>query len=98
MYADKSAWIITKNVVAGTRINDDAVSDGQQVITKTYTNQLLENQKNLQYSHPDVQLIRKDSKITLLLFYVIDIFSKYVWVIPSKDKKGAKLLMHFQKF
>ena len=45
-----------------------------------------------------MQLIRKDSKSTILLFYVIDIFSKYVWVIPSKDKKGTKLLMHFQNF
>ena len=43
MYADKSPRIITKNVVTGTGINDDVVSDDQQVMTKTYTNQLLEN-------------------------------------------------------
>lgn len=43
MSADKSPRIITKNVVTGTGINDDVVSDDQQVMTKTYTNQLLEN-------------------------------------------------------
>ena len=40
MSADKSPRIITKNVVTGTGINDDVVSDDQQVMTKTYTNQL----------------------------------------------------------
>ena len=26
-----------------------------------------------------------------------DIFSKYAWVVPLKDKKGLVLLMHFKK-
>ena len=28
---------------------------------------------------------------------VIDIFSKYVWVVPLKDKKGASIVNAFQK-
>ena len=28
---------------------------------------------------------------------VIDIFSKYVWVVPLKDKKGVSIVDAFQK-
>ena len=31
------------------------------------------------------------------LLCVIDIFSKYAWVIPLKDKKGASIVNAFQK-
>ena len=31
------------------------------------------------------------------LLCVIDIFSKYAWVVPLKDKKVLVLLMHFKK-
>ena len=29
---------------------------------------------------------------------VIDIFSKYAWVVPFKDKKGVSIVDAFQKF
>ena len=29
--------------------------------------------------------------------YVIDIFSKYAWVVPLKDKKGVSIVDAFQK-
>ena len=32
------------------------------------------------------------------LLCVIDIFSKYLWVIPSKDKRGVTITNVFQKF
>ena len=35
----------------------------------------------------DVQLIRKFNKGFRFLLCVIDIFSKYAWVVPLKDKK-----------
>ena len=35
----------------------------------------------------DIQLISKLDKRIRFLLCVIDIFSKYAWVIPSKDKK-----------
>ena len=31
------------------------------------------------------------------LISVIDIFSKYVWVVPLKDKKGVSIANAFQK-
>ena len=36
-----------------------------------------------------MQLIRKFNKRICFLLCVIDIFSKYAWVIPLKDKKGV---------
>ena len=35
----------------------------------------------------DMQLISKFNKGFIFLLYVIDIFSKYAWVVPLKDKK-----------
>ena len=43
----------------------------------------------------DMQLISKFNKRISFLLCVIDIFSKYAWVIPLKDKKV--LLMLFKK-
>ena len=45
----------------------------------------------------DMQLISKFNKGFILLFCVIDIYSKYAWVIPLKDKKELQLLMLFQE-
>ena len=45
----------------------------------------------------DMQLISKFNKGYIFLLCVIDIFSKYAWVIPSKDKKGVSIGNAFQK-
>ena len=45
----------------------------------------------------DMQLISKFNKEIRFLFCVIDIFSKYAWVIPSKDKRGITITNAFQK-
>ena len=54
-----------------------------------FINQLLENFKKerciLHLS--DMQLLSKFNKRFRFLLCVIDIFSKYAWVIPLKDKK-----------
>ena len=45
----------------------------------------------------DMQLISKFNKGFRFLLCVIDIFSKYAWVIPLKDKKGISIVNGFQK-
>ena len=45
----------------------------------------------------DLQLIKKLNKGFRFLLCVIDIFSKYVWVVPLKDKKGVSIVNAFQK-
>ena len=46
----------------------------------------------------DMQLLSKYNKGIRFLLCVIDIFSKYAWVVPLKDKKGIVLLKHFKTF
>ena len=45
----------------------------------------------------DMQLISKFNKEFRFLLCVIDIYSKYVWVIPLKDKNGITITNAFQK-
>ena len=45
----------------------------------------------------DMQLFSKFNKGFRFLLCVIDIFSKYVWVVPLKDKKGVSIVDAFQK-
>ena len=43
--------------------------------------------------------LRSQYKIGIrLLWCVIDIFSKYTWVVPLKDKKGITITNAFQIF
>ena len=44
-----------------------------------------------------MQLISKFNKGFRFLLCVIDIFSKYAWVVPLKDKKSISIVNAFQK-
>ena len=44
-----------------------------------------------------MQLLSKSNKGFKFLLCVIDIFSKYAWAIPLKDKKGVSIVNAFQK-
>ena len=46
----------------------------------------------------DMQLISIFNKGFRFLLCVIDIYSKYAWVVPLKDKKGVSIVNAFQKF
>ena len=71
-----------------------------------FINQLL---KNLEKLYPsvkdniwdadlaDMQLIRTFNKKLRFLLCVIDLFSKYAWGLPLKDKKGVTIANAFQK-
>ena len=45
----------------------------------------------------DMQLISKFNKGFRILLCVIDVHSKYMWIIPLKDKKGIEITDAFQK-
>ena len=45
----------------------------------------------------DMQLISKFNERFGFLLCVIDIYSKYAWVVPLKDKKGVRIANEFQK-
>ena len=44
-----------------------------------------------------MQLISKFNRVFRFLLCVIDIFSKYPWVIPLEDKKGISIVNAFKK-
>ena len=44
-----------------------------------------------------MQLISKFNKGFRFLLCVVDIFSKYAWVIPLKDKKGISIVNAFKQ-
>ena len=44
-----------------------------------------------------MQLIIKFNRGFRFLLCVTDIFSKYAWVVPLKDKKGINITNGFQK-
>ena len=44
-----------------------------------------------------MQFISKFSKGFRFLLCVIDIFRKYSWVVPLRDKKGVSIVYDFQK-
>ena len=45
----------------------------------------------------DMQSLSKYNKGNKYLLCAIDLFSKYVWVVPLKDKKGVSIVNAFQK-
>ena len=44
-----------------------------------------------------MQLISSFNKGFRFLLFIIDIFSKYAWVVPLKDKKCVSIVNVFQK-
>ena len=73
-----------------------------------FTNQLLEHLKKRKvYSAfkdniwgvdlDDMQLLSKFNNRFRFLLCVIDIFSKYAWVIPLKDKKSISIVTAFKQ-
>ena len=45
----------------------------------------------------DMQSLSKYNKGIKYLLCVIDLFSKYAWVVPIKDKKGTSIVNAFKK-
>ena len=72
----------------------------------TFINRLLENLRKV-YSWfrdniwgvdlADMQSLSKYNKGIKYLLCAIDIFSKYAWVVPLKDKRGISIVNAFQK-
>ena len=45
----------------------------------------------------DMQSLSKYNKAIKYLLYAVDLFSKYSWVVPIKDKKGISIVNAFKK-
>ena len=74
----------------------------------SFIKQLFKNQKKIKFYSSftdniwgvdlaDMQSLRKYKKGNKYLLCVIDLFNKYAWVVPLKDKKGTRIVNAFQK-
>ena len=45
----------------------------------------------------NMQSLSKYNKGNKYLLCAIDLFSKYAWVVPTKDKKGSSIVNEFKK-
>ena len=69
-------------------------------IIKRFKNRTVDStfKENILGAHlADMQLMSKFHKGIRFLLYVIDIYSKYAWVVPLKDKKGVAIVIHFKR-
>ena len=98
------AWMVCSFLVKNQKLNK--INNLQM----NFINQLLENLNEEEFVFhlqaifrgggvdlADMQLISKDNKGIRYVLCAIDVFSKYVWVVPIKDKKGVIIVNAFQK-
>ena len=97
-FADKSA--------AGSGIKNE-ITQNQQLAEELYKPIIRKLKKRKVYSSfkdnvwgadiADMQLISKFNEGIKFLLWAIDIFSKYAWVVPLKDRKCVTIINAFQK-
>ena len=80
--------------------------NGEQLANELHKPITKKNKKHKAYSFyldntgdvdiADMQLIRKYIKGITFLLCVIDIYSKYAWIVPLKNKKGITVIDAFK--
>ena len=96
-----------KSVGSGAKIvNTKLIPQNEQLADELHTPIIRKFKKRKVYSAfkdniwgadlADMQLLSKYNKGIKFLLCVIDIFSKYAWVVPLKDKKGISIVKAFQ--
>ena len=96
-YGKTSRNAVTSAAQTGTKIDSDTVSKNKQFAKKLQKLIIRQFKKRKVYSsfkdkfwgdhHANVQLISKHNKDIRLVFRVNNVFSKYLWVLPLKNKK-----------
>ena len=109
-FFDKKSISLLDKPVAGSRVNIDAnksAFDKEKLAEELHKPSIRKFEKRTVYSGfkdniwgadlADMQLINKFKKGFRFLLCVIDIFIKYAWVLPLKDKEGITVANGFQK-
>ena len=103
----KSLHLIKKSVGSGAkRVNTKITPQNEQLAEEIHKPIIRKFKKRKVYSTfkdniwgvdlADMQLLSKYNKGIRFLLCVIDIFSKYAWVVPLKDNKGISIVKAFQ--
>ena len=108
-FFDKKSTLLTDKSVAGGGVANNEIKQNFQLAEELHKPIIRKFKKRKVYSGfkdsiwgadlADMQLISKFNKGFRFLLCVIDLSSKYAWVVPLKDKKGVNvLLMLFKKY
>ena len=101
-FFDKKSALFADKSVAGSGLN--SISNQQLVdelhkpiIKKIKRRKIYKSFKDniWRTDFADIQLISKYNKTIRFLLCVFDIFSKYAWVVPLKNKKGVTIVNSF---
>ena len=103
-FFDKTIVSLTNKSAAGSGIK--SMPQNEQLVEELYKLIIRKFKKRKVYSTfknniwgadlADMQLIGKFNKGFRFLLCVIDIFSKYAWIVPLKIKKGVTVVNAFQ--
>ena len=94
MFADKSVAGSGLNSISNQQLADEL---HKPIIKKIKRRKIYKSFKDniWRTDFADIQLISKYNKTIRFLLCVFDIFSKYAWVIPLKNKKGVTIVNSF---
>ena len=105
-FFDKKSATLVDTSTKGSGVNTRPAPQNQQLAEELHKPIIRKFKKRKVYSAfkdniwgadlADMQLISKFNKGIRFLLCVIDIFSKYAWVVPLKDKKGVSIVAAFQ--
>ena len=107
VFDKKSTWLADKSTKGSgvTTLTNKFLSQNQQLAEELHKPIIIKFKKRKVHSTfkdniwgadlADMQSISRYNKGIRFLLYVIDIFSKYAWVVPLKEKRG---LQHFKVF
>ena len=106
-FFDKKSTSLSDKSVSGSGVANNEIKQNLQIAEELHKPIIRKFKKRKLYSGfkdniwgadlADMQLISKFNKGFRFLLCVIDIFSKYAWVVPLKDKKGISIVNAFQK-
>ena len=106
-FFDKKSASLTDISVAGSGVANNEIKQNFQLAEELHKSIIRKFKKRKFYSGfkeniwgadlADMQLISKFDKGFRFILCIIDIFSKYAWVVPLKDRKGASIVNAFQK-
>ena len=86
---------LVKNIWSGTRVNEKLVKElHKPVIKKFKKRKVYARYKNSFWAAhlAEIKSLSSKNKNVNYLLYAIDVFTKYAWAIPLKDKKGKTVL------
>ena len=105
-FFDKKSASLANKSTEGSRVNTKLAPQNQQLaeeLHKTIIKKFKKRKVHTAFKDniwgadlADMQLLSRYNKGIRFLLCVIDIFSKYAWVVPLKDKKGISIVTAFQ--